>query len=171
MASSPDGKPAILSHAVGKGRTIYFASNPFTLKGIANEGWKAFFKKFQSQLGLKTGQDIWRFQFPKSLIQPPPAPEGKCLTNNHILWRGCLPDVSYNLDTQGTYRYTLPPDQVAGRGHGGDSLLRRQADRPAKGDRQGKRHRLHQLWRYEPQQEDDAGTTGSSRGTSRTRLP
>jgi hypothetical protein len=108
-----DGKPALLSHTVGKGRAIYFATNPFTLKGIADESWKAFFKTLQIQLGLKTGHDIWRFQFPKSLIQTPPPPEGKCLTNNHILWRGCQPNVSYNVDTQGTYRYTLAPDAVA----------------------------------------------------------
>jgi hypothetical protein len=108
-----DGTPALLSHTVGKGRAIYFAMNPFTLKGIADESWKAFFASFQTQLGVKTGHDIWRFQFPKSLIQTPPPPQGKCLTNNQILWRGCQPNVSSNLDTQGTYRYTLAPDHVA----------------------------------------------------------
>jgi hypothetical protein len=113
-----NGKPALLSHAIGKGRTIYFAANPFTLKGIADASWRAFFKTLQTQLGLKTGHDIWRFQFPKSLIQPPPPPEGKCLTNNHILWRRCQPDVSYNLDTEGTYRYSLVPNWVGDVGAG-----------------------------------------------------
>ena len=128
-----DGKPAILSRKVGKGRAIYFAVNPFRLENLADEPWKAFFKTFQTQLGLKTGHDIWRFRFPKSLIQTPPAPEGKCLTNNHILLAR-LPGERFVQPRYARDVSLLPRSRPGCRRRvGRDSVFARQTDRPTAG--------------------------------------
>jgi len=107
-----DGKFAIVEHPYGKGKTIYFATNPFNLKGITREEWKEFFKEFQKYLGLKTEYDIWRFRFPNSLIKRPEIPKGKCLTNNYIFWCGDEPIDVCNIDTNGIYYYSLRPDKI-----------------------------------------------------------
>lgn len=117
----PDGKPAIVEHSYGKGKTIYFASNPFTKKGITNQGWKDFFKELQTSLKIKTNQDIWRFKFPLSLIKKPPVPKGKCLTNNHIFWYGNEPINFCNFNTKGDYSYSLYPDKI--KDEGGDKKI------------------------------------------------
>jgi len=40
---------------LGKGKTIFFANNPFTLQFINDASWKKFFLEFQKELGLKSG--------------------------------------------------------------------------------------------------------------------
>lgn len=113
LATFNNGTPAIVSHPYGSGRAIFFAVNPFSLKAAGNENWKTFFGRFQSFLGLKTDQNIWRFRFPYSLIQPVAKPQGQCLTNNYILWEGFKPFNILNYNTAGTYKYSLAPDQFA----------------------------------------------------------
>ena len=112
LARFTNGEPAIVSHKYGKGRAIYFAANPFSIKNLSDEGWKGFFKTFQSSLGLKTDHDIWRFKFPNNLITPVPKPEGQCLTNNYIFWQGFEPLNIQNIDTKGDYTYSLKPDSI-----------------------------------------------------------
>jgi len=34
----------------------------FTVKAVADEGWKGFFKQLQVSLGLRVDRDIWRFE-------------------------------------------------------------------------------------------------------------
>ena len=113
LANYKDGTPAIIEHKYGKGRAVFFATNPFHLKGLDNDEWKLFFPIFQKEYGLKTGHDIWRFQFPQTLIpELTPAPKEKCLTNNNLVWRMNEGLKLYNEDTGGNYSYSLQPDKI-----------------------------------------------------------
>jgi hypothetical protein len=113
LATFNNGTPAIVSHPYGSGQAIFFAVNPFSLNAVSNQSWKTFFSRFQSFLGLKTDQKIWRFRFPYSLIEPVSRPQGQCLTNNYILWEGFKPINILNYNTAGTYKYNVAPDQFA----------------------------------------------------------
>jgi len=113
LATFNNGTPAIVSRPYGSGQAIFFAVNPFALNAVSNQNWKDFFSRFQSFLGLKTDQKIWRFRFPYSLIQPVSKPQGQCLTNNYIFWQGFKPINILNYNTAGTYKYSLAPDQFA----------------------------------------------------------
>jgi hypothetical protein len=111
IAAYNDGTPAITEHKYGKGKAILFAANPFKIKGLSDKSWKSFFTIFQKEYGLKIGFDIWRFQFPKTLIpEEPPAPKGKCLTNNHLVWRMNQGQSLGNKNSGGSYYYSLQPD-------------------------------------------------------------
>jgi Carbohydrate family 9 binding domain-like/F5/8 type C domain len=111
LAAYKDGTPAIIEHKYGKGKAVFFAANPFKLKGLSDKGWKTFFTLFQKKYGLKVGHDIWRFQFPKTLIPELSAPKGKCLTNNNLVWRRNKGLNLCNEDTGGNYSYSLQPDK------------------------------------------------------------
>lgn len=101
---------------LGKGKVYVFSSNPFTLKTLRDKNAIAFFKTFQKQLGLKTDENIWRFQFPMDLIKPLSKPQGQCLTNNYIHWTCFDPQSIQNVELQGTYTYSLPPDAISDEG-------------------------------------------------------
>ena len=107
-----NGSPAIVSHAFGKGKTYFFAVNPFRLPSLANTGWRNFFKTFQKELGLSVDNDIWRFQFPENLIKPQPRPTERCLTNNYLFWESGKPLAIADVDTHGTYNFSLAPDAI-----------------------------------------------------------
>jgi hypothetical protein len=113
IASFDNKKPAVVMHKFGKGKAYYFATNPFTYKMLASEEWTSFFKSFQEKLGLKVDHKIWRFEFPQDLIKPVSQPDGKCLTNNHVFWKQFQPLAIYNLDTKGSYSYSIAPDDIA----------------------------------------------------------
>jgi hypothetical protein len=116
LAKFDNGEPAIVSHDYGKGRTIYFAVNPFRIQALGDDNWKTFFKGLQSDLKLAVNHDIWRFRFPESLIKPLDRPAGKCLTNNHIFWEGGQPLGFTNVETKGTYSYSFTPDAIGDEG-------------------------------------------------------
>ncbi|MBT7846275.1 MAG: hypothetical protein HN742_30670 [Lentisphaerae bacterium] len=116
VAAFDDGSPAILKRAVGQGMCWYFASSPCTRKALSNPEWKAFFPRLQAELGVATGHEIWRFRFPAKLIKAPDLPTETCLTNNHIAWRKFVPITTCNTDTEGTYSYTPPPDNIRDQG-------------------------------------------------------
>lgn len=112
LATYPDGKPAIVSRGIGKGQAVYFAFNPFSPKAISQPGWQAFFKAFEKRLGIATDLNIWRFQFPKSLVSHIAEPSGRCLTNNYGFWRENKPLTVRNLDTGGSYTLSANGDLV-----------------------------------------------------------
>ncbi|HBG27795.1 MAG TPA: hypothetical protein DDX75_11955 [Phycisphaerales bacterium] len=113
IAAFDNQKPAIVLHKFGKGKAYYFASNPFIYKLLGNKEWTIFFQDLQKKLGLQVDHKIWRFNLPQDLIKPMPQPAGKCLTNNHILWRQFAPLATCNLDTKGSYWYSTAPDEIA----------------------------------------------------------
>lgn len=113
IASFDTKEPAVIMHKFGKGKAYYFATNPFTYKMLASQEWATFFKTFQEKLGLKVDHKIWRFEFPQDLIKPVAQPDGKCITNNHIFWKQFEPLTICDLDTKGSYSYSVAPDEIA----------------------------------------------------------
>ncbi|MEN6386571.1 MAG: beta-galactosidase trimerization domain-containing protein [Phycisphaerales bacterium] len=113
IASFDNNKPAVVLNEYGKGKAYYFATNPFTYKMLASKEWTDFFKSFQRKLGLQVEHKIWRFNLPQDLIKPVTLPEGKCLTNNHIFWKQFEPLATYNINTMGSYSYSVAPDEIA----------------------------------------------------------
>jgi len=101
---------------LGKGHVYYFSDNPFEKKLVIHKDYQAFFRDFQKMLGLKTGHDIWRFQFPMDLIKPIGTPSGICLTGNYIHWEGFKPLLINNVAIAGTYTYSIAPDGFADAG-------------------------------------------------------
>jgi len=112
LATFDDGSPAMTSHTVGDGRAILFASNPFSLAAVADEQWRSFFASWVEGLGAPTSLDIWRFQFPDSLIWGEPDAPGLCLTNNSVLWQDEVPRVHLNHDSAGSYTCSVAPDAM-----------------------------------------------------------
>jgi len=115
-ATFEDGTPGIIHNTVGKGNVWCFAVNPLSLRIVPDNAWKNFFKEFSKSLSLKCDNDIWRFRFPDSLITPLPLPQGCCLTGNSITWRQFNPVMDANIETGGTYSYSVEPDIVKDKG-------------------------------------------------------
>ncbi|MBO4345485.1 MAG: hypothetical protein J5833_07005 [Victivallales bacterium] len=93
----------------GGGRAVLFAAMPNS-SHVSSKSWREMMKQLIANLGIKTDEDIWRFQFP---YEPEKKPEFRdnCLTSNYFYWYLNQPveiaNVKYN---GGTYSYTLPPD-------------------------------------------------------------
>lgn len=65
LGTYPDGAPAIVSRALGKGRVITFAANPFAPQVTVDKSqWPALVRGLQKELGCKVDQPIWRFVLP-----------------------------------------------------------------------------------------------------------
>jgi hypothetical protein len=116
LATFNTGEPAVIRNPLGEGAVIYFVTEPFSQRTIADSAWHDFVTIFQVSLGLATGHDIWRFQFPQTMITPIPTPEGLCLTGNYLAWRGCKGVSLMNAETGGTYSYAPPPDLISDQG-------------------------------------------------------
>lgn len=65
LGTYPDGKPAIVSHKLGKGTVITFAANPFAPEVTVDASqWPAVFKAMQRSFGCQVDRPIWRFKIP-----------------------------------------------------------------------------------------------------------
>lgn len=112
LASFDDGSPAITSYRIGQGRAVMFGANVLLADSVADQQWRDFFRAFVQDLGTPTGFDIWNFRLPNSLIWHEPDQRGVCLTNNRVVWREERPRFHQNVNCQGTYSYSVPPDQL-----------------------------------------------------------
>ena len=112
LATYDNGKPAVTRKSGGKGTVYYFAVNPCTEDIVYSASWIAFFRDFCATLGLKTGQDIWRFRFDIPRFEMPKEVEGTCLTNNYFQWVLNEPILAGNASLpDGKYRYDgVKPD-------------------------------------------------------------
>ena len=119
-ATFEDGSPAITARKLGSGQAVMFGSNPFHPDHIADELWRNFFPAFVKETGTPTNFDIWNFQLPTNLIWHEPLQEGICLTNNHVLWQEEQPSFPQNVDSQGTYRFSLAPTTPPHMSNAGD---------------------------------------------------
>lgn len=106
VATYDDGKPSVVKHSVGKGMVYYFAATLCAEDIVYSGDWIAFFKEFCTVLGLKTGQDIWRFRFDIPKFEMPKEAEGVCLTGNYFQWVLNEPVMEGNVTlSNGKYRY------------------------------------------------------------------
>ncbi len=137
-ATFDSGEPAVTVNTLGKGQVQTWATNPLRSKALGSPQWRAHFRDLAEELELPKA-DLWRFKLPPyEDVAPEPQP-GVCLTNNYVLWDNNEPLQVSNLDTSGTYTYSLPPDQWKDDGGGtdvafseGDLTDRREA--PTAGD-------------------------------------
>ncbi|MFA7172226.1 MAG: NPCBM/NEW2 domain-containing protein [Kiritimatiellia bacterium] len=118
LATFHDGTPAMLVHEVGRGRCFYFAFNPCSPEITANRDWVFMFRSFLDRLGVRTNQDIWRFQMPLTSDEtPPPSPDLDCLTGNHYtFYFHDIHGLEANVATGGAYRYSSLPDRIPDEG-------------------------------------------------------
>ncbi len=110
-----DGKEtatvASITHPLGKGKVILFGANPSEPGTVSSQITGQFFRDFVASVGGKLDYDIWRFEFPASLIVPPPMPKGRCLTGNSIVWRQFKADTSLNAaNSLATYTLSVAAD-------------------------------------------------------------
>jgi hypothetical protein len=113
LGTFEDGSPALTAHSLGKGQAILFATNPFHFNLLPDSQWRDFFTALARHFGEPTGQDIWRFQFPDSVLgNDLPTPPGICLTNNHITWQEEKPVTLGNVDLNGKYQLQPTPDAM-----------------------------------------------------------
>ena len=112
LATLDDGTPAITSHKLGRGRAVLFGANVLLTRNVADQRWREFFQAFVKSLGTPTGFDIWNFKLPENLVWHEPRQSGVCLTNNRIIWREEVPLFHQNIETEGTYSYSISPDSL-----------------------------------------------------------
>lgn len=113
LASFNDGTAAAtVKEYPGGGRAILFAV-PLNTSFVSHKTWRAMMKQFIANLGIKTDEDIWRFQFPST---PEKKPEYKdlCLTGNNMYWHLNEPVITANAKLKdASYSYSLAPDKSA----------------------------------------------------------
>lgn len=112
IASYDDGSVAATAHALGEGVAILWGTNPFEFAANEDADWREFFTTWAGDLGMMTGLDIWRFQYPDSVIWQEQPASGVCLTNNNVVWREEVPHFPDNLATGGSYSYSIAPDAM-----------------------------------------------------------
>ena len=112
LATLDDGTPAITSHKLGRGRAVLFGANVLLTRNVADQRWREFFRAFVKSMGTPTGFDIWNFKLPEKLAWHEPRQPGVCLTNNRIIWREEVPLFHQNIETGGTYSYSISPDSL-----------------------------------------------------------
>jgi len=123
LARFEDNSPAIITKSVGKGRTFYFAYNPFgpVYAGADRPKWLELFRALNAGLGIGADCDLWRFELPAEKFSDlaPRLPKGRCLTNNFAYWDLEQPVEVKNVDTGGGYTYSLSPDHLEDGGEDG----------------------------------------------------
>lgn len=61
----PDGSPALVRRALGKGHVVTFAANPFAPQVAVDASlWPVVFKGLQRSLGCEVERPVWRFALP-----------------------------------------------------------------------------------------------------------
>ncbi len=104
-----NGSAAVIENHFGKGKVITFGVCPGDVKLAGDTAWRNFFREFAAGTGAQTGQDIWRFRLPSSLLVPPPELVGVCLTGNAGYWRKFEFQSIPGGETEGSYRVTPAP--------------------------------------------------------------
>lgn len=108
-----DGTISAVRNHFGKGIVDLYGINLGGSKMITNAKAGEFIRKLCEKLGAPLDCDIWRFEFPKSLIKEPPRPTHRYLTGNSIIWRHFKPDYSMNCNIEGA-TYTVTPAPAFG---------------------------------------------------------
>ena len=72
IATYADNTPAAVENRYGKGRVIYFASQPFGNSGAVLEpgAWLKFFEAAAKESGSETGLPVWDFLIPAERLVP-----------------------------------------------------------------------------------------------------
>jgi len=116
LATFDNKSPAIvLKEGPRGGKSIYFAFQ-IGIAELEDPQWRHFMKEFAKGIGLKTDQDIWRFQFPMppETYEPTDNKEDPyCLTgNNFVWWMNKVHEIQNIENDDATYEYSIAPDFI-----------------------------------------------------------
>ncbi|HWL52247.1 MAG TPA: sugar-binding protein [Chthoniobacteraceae bacterium] len=111
LATYPDGSDAVGENDLGKGKVVFFGTNPLFSNIIGDPAWIAFFAGLQARVEAAKDQPVWRFRLPVTPITEEKVPEhGLCLTGNYFQWRLSVPTPMANATFGGGYRLSVAPD-------------------------------------------------------------
>ena len=122
IAVFDDGSPAITLHAVGKGKVIFFAADPFYAVGDGKARRSVvalgspivkLIEAIQKSAGVKMGHDIWRFKLPPYGTDLYRKEKGICLTGNYVFDANEPLLEPNNLPSGGTYTCSRAPTTFA----------------------------------------------------------
>ncbi len=95
----------------GGGKAVLFAVMPKS-SHVAFKSWRDMMKQLIYNLGIKTDEDIWRFQFPYNEEKLPDIKD-KCLTGNFFYWFLNKAVITANANLrEAFYTYSLTPDDA-----------------------------------------------------------
>ncbi len=111
LASYPDGSDAIAENDLGKGKVIFFGTNPLFSNIVEHPAWIAFFEGLQARVDAAKDQPVWRFRLPPTPLVEEKVPErGLCLTGNYFQWRLSVPTSMANATFGGGYHLSVAPE-------------------------------------------------------------
>ncbi|MGI5816527.1 MAG: sugar-binding protein [Armatimonadota bacterium] len=117
LLTYPDGSVAAAARSVGEGEVWYFGFESMIQQALGSP-WVDWWRAVHESLGEETDLPIWRFTLPpveSAVIEPP---VGRCLTGNYHVWDTNEAIPMANLQVDGRYSYSVPPDW--GRDEGGE---------------------------------------------------
>lgn len=100
---------AVISRKLGNGNVYIFGANIMESGTASSKQNGKFVRQIVADLGAPLDCDIWRFEFPESIVQPPAMPKGQCLTGNSVIWRHFKADTSLN-DANPNASYIISAD-------------------------------------------------------------
>lgn len=108
-----DGSPGLVWHPLGRGATLYFASNPFNVSSVTQHEWLDLFRSIQQWSGSALDHSIWRFTLPMASPDAAiPQPQAiRALTGNHVEMVSGAVFTMQNEPVGGSYRYRRAPEQ------------------------------------------------------------
>ncbi len=112
-----DGSVAAAARSVGAGEVWYFGFEPMSQRALGSE-WVGWWTAVHASVGEQTDLPIWRFTLPPVEGEAVEAPQGRCVTGNYLVWDTNEAIPMANLETDGSYSYSYPPDW--GRDEGGE---------------------------------------------------
>ncbi len=112
----PDGSVAAAARNVGDGEVWYFAFDPMSQRALGSE-WVQWWRMAHASTGESVDLAIWRFMLPPVEGAENEPPAGRCVTGNYLAWDTNEAIPMANLEVNGSYSYSLPPD--LGRDEGG----------------------------------------------------
>lgn len=109
LARFENGAPAVVERKIGKGRVIFWATNPCVPRLVTDDGWIRFFRQLQTSGNAIADAKVWRFRLPPTPKLERDRPEGLCLTGNYFEWRLSEVTPVANADAAtGSYTLSLP---------------------------------------------------------------
>jgi hypothetical protein len=110
-----DGTVAASARRVGTGEVWYFGFDPMSPSALGS-AWVGWWTAVHTHVGEETGLPIWRFTLPMPEGVAIKAPDGRCLTNNYLAWDTNEAIPLSNVEIDGTYSYSVPPDWATDEG-------------------------------------------------------
>ncbi len=108
-----DGSPGLVLYPLGKGKALYFATNPFNVSSVSQPEWLSLFRAIQQWAGCALDQKIWRFTLPMTTPDATIPVTGKvsALTGNYMKMVSSAAFPLNHEVPEGSYSYDVAPKQ------------------------------------------------------------